>query len=85
MFTACSVRNDMIPVASSRGRLSLNIPNKCEAQRRRWVLAKIDWLSSRANNVKGGRRNTSTRTVEPDAPAGGGDQHNVHAAHACIP
>ena len=76
-----AVRNDMIPVA-----ISLNIPNKCEAQRRRWVLAKIDWLSSRANNVKGGRRNTSTRTVEPDAPgAGGGDQHNVHAAHACIP
>ena len=51
----------------------------------RWVLAKIDWLSSRANNVKGGRRNTSTRTVEPDAPAGGGDQHKMHAAHACIP
>ena len=40
---------------------------------------------SRANNVKGGRRNTSTRTVEPDAPAGGGDQHKMHAAHACIP
>ena len=50
-----------------------------------WVLAKIDWLSSRANNVKGGRRNISTRTVEPDAPAGGGNQHNMHAAHACIP
>jgi hypothetical protein len=32
-------------------------------------------LSPRANNVsynvKGGRRNTSTRTVEPGAPAGG--------------
>ena len=38
----------------------------------RWVLAlALDWLSSRANNVKGGRRNTSTRTVEPGAPAGG--------------
>jgi len=37
-----------------------------------WVLAlALDWLSSRANNVKGGRRNTSTRTVEPGAPAGG--------------
>ena len=45
----------------------------------------VFWLSSRANNVKGGRRNTSTRTVEPDAPAGGGNQHNMHAAHACIP
>ena len=31
----------------------------------------LDWLSSRANNVKGGRRNTSTRTVDPVAPAGG--------------
>ena len=38
----------------------------------RWVLAlALDWLSSRANNVKGGRHNTSTRTVEPGAPAGG--------------
>ena len=37
-----------------------------------WVLAlALDWLSSRVNNVKGGRRNTSTRTVEPGAPAGG--------------
>ena len=37
-----------------------------------WVLAlALDWLSSRANNVKGGRRSPSTRTVEPEAPAGG--------------
>ncbi len=40
----------------------------------RWVASALalDWLSSRANNVKGGRRNiTSTRAVEPGAPAGG--------------
>ena len=52
----------------------------------RWVLAKIDWLSSRANNVKGGRRNISTRTVEPDAPAGAGETNIIcmqlmHASH----
>ena len=35
-------------------------------------------MSSRANNVRGGRRNISTRTVEPDAPAGGGVGSNQH-------
>ena len=49
----------------------LTTGNRIE-QRGGWVLAlALDWLSSRANNVKGGRRSPSTRTVEPEAPAGG--------------
>ena len=48
-----------------------------------WVLAlALDWLSSRANNVKGGRRNTSTRTVEPVAPGAGETKHCMHATYS---
>jgi hypothetical protein len=43
----------------------------------------LDWLSSGANNVKGGRRTTARR--ELDAPAGGGNHYAMHehAIHEC--
>ena len=57
------------------------LPSRCVLRSDPPGLA-LDWLSSRANNVKGGRRNTSTRTVEPVAPGAGETKHCMHATYS---